>query len=45
MRRPKDMDDWSGNLAVEWLNVTERVDVDPDFGLTYPVLAGRATCT
>ena len=41
VRRPKDMDDWSGNVAVEWLNVTGGIDVDPDFGLTYPVLAGH----
>ena len=41
VRRPKDMKEWSGNIAVEWNNVTGGIDVDPDFGLTYPVLAGR----
>jgi hypothetical protein len=41
VRRPKDMDDFSGNVVVEWLNVTAGIDVDPDFGLTYPVLAGN----
>jgi hypothetical protein len=39
VRRPKDMGDFSGNVFVEWHNVTAGIEVDPDFGLTYPILA------
>lgn len=41
VRRPKNMDDFSGNIFVEWHNVTAGIEVDPDFGLTYPVLAAN----
>ena len=41
VRRPKDMHDFSGNVFVEWHNVTAGIEVDPDFGIGYPVLAGK----
>ena len=40
VRRPSDMAEFNGTVAVEWFNVTANVDADPDFGMTYPVLLG-----
>jgi hypothetical protein len=41
VRRPKDMKDFSGNVVVEWFNVTAGNDIDPDFGLLNPLLLER----
>jgi hypothetical protein len=41
VRRPRDMADFSGNVMVEWFNVTAGNDIDPDFELLYPVFAAR----
>jgi len=41
VRRPKDLDDFSGAVVVEWLNTTAGVDADADFGMLHPALFSR----
>jgi hypothetical protein len=36
VRRPADPGRFSGNVIVEWLNVTAGIDEDPDFGFAHP---------
>jgi hypothetical protein len=36
VRRPQDPAKFSGNVLVEWLNVSGGIDVDPDFGFLHP---------
>jgi hypothetical protein len=40
VRRPKDAAEFSGNVIVEWLNVSGGIDVDPDFGFLHPEILG-----